>query len=46
MDNLSSALEFRPRSRPLMMGGVPWLPRITDKARASLRGTIDDYVYP
>jgi len=28
------------------MGGVPWLPRITDKARAKLRGTIGDYIYP
>ncbi len=46
MDKLSSAAEFRPRSRPLMMGGVRWLPRITDKARATLRGTIGDYIYP
>jgi hypothetical protein len=28
------------------MGGVPWLPRITDKARAHLRGNIGDYIYP
>jgi|TARA_Y100000814_G_scaffold287631_1_gene258002 hypothetical protein len=46
MDNLNSAAEFRPRSRTLMMGSVPWLPRITDKARATLRGTIGDYIYP
>jgi len=46
MDKLSSTMEFRPRSRPLTMGGVPWLPRITDKARATLRGTIGDYIYP
>ncbi len=29
-----------------MIGGVPWLPRISDKARAFLRGTIGDYIYP
>ena len=46
MDNLNSAAEFRPRSRTLMMGSVPGLPRITDKARATLRGTIGDYIYP
>ena len=46
MDELSSAVDFRPRSRPLAMGGIPWLPRITDKARAKLRGGIGDYVYP
>ncbi len=46
MDKLSSAVDFRPRSRPLAMGGIPWLPRITDKARAMLRDTIGDYVYP
>ena len=45
-DKLSNAVDFRPRSRPLIMGGVPWLPRITDKARAYLRGTIGDYIYP
>lgn len=46
MDDLSASVDFRPRSRQLAMGGVPWLPRITDKARAKLRGTIGDYVYP
>jgi hypothetical protein len=46
MDQLSPAVDFRPRSRQLTMGGMPWLPRITDKARAKLRGTIGDYVYP
>ncbi|MDA0746609.1 MAG: DUF5069 domain-containing protein [bacterium] len=46
MDPLSSAVEFRPRARSLVMGGVPWLPRITDKARAKLRGNIGDYIYP
>ena len=46
MDQLSPAVDFRPRSRQLTMGGLPWLPRITDKARAKLRGTIGDYIYP
>lgn len=46
MDSMISAAEFRPRSRQLMMGGIRWLPRITDKARATLRGTIGDYIYP
>ena len=46
MDKLSSAVDFRPRSRQLYMGDMPWLPRITDKARAKLRGCIGDYVYP
>ena len=46
MDQLSPAVDFRPRSRQLTMGGMPWLPRITDKARAHLRGTIGDYIYP
>lgn len=46
MDQLSPSVDFRPRSRQLSMGGVPWLPRITDKARAKLRGTIGDYIYP
>ncbi len=46
MDKLSPAIDFRPRSRQLYMAGMPWLPRITDKARAKLRGTIGDYIYP
>ncbi len=46
MDPFSAAVDFRPRSRHLAMGGVPWLPRITDKARAKLQGTIGDYIYP
>ena len=31
MDKLSSAVDFRPRSRQLYMGDMPWLPRITEK---------------
>ncbi len=46
MDPLHGAIEFRPRGRSLAMGGIPWLPRITDKARAMLRGNLGDYIYP
>jgi hypothetical protein len=46
MDTMHESIEFRPRGRTLAMGGIPWLPRITDKARAMLRNNIGDYVYP
>ena len=46
MDSMHQAVDFRPRSRVLAMGGIPWLPRITDKARAKLRDGIGDYIYP
>ncbi len=39
-------LDWKPRSRDLVIGGIPWLARITDKARAKLGGTIGDYIYP
>ncbi len=46
MDTMNESIEFRPRGRTLAMGGIPWLPRITDKARAMLRNNIGDYIYP
>ncbi len=46
MDTMHESIEFRPRGRTLAMGGIPWLPRITDKARAMLQNNIGDYVYP
>jgi|GEM_PF-1316681 hypothetical protein len=46
MDSMFNSVEFRPRSRVLAMGGIPWLPRITDKVRAKLRDGIGDYIYP
>ncbi len=46
MDTMHASIEFRPRGRTLAMGGIPWLPRITDKARAMLRNNIGDYIYP
>ncbi|MEW6750259.1 MAG: DUF5069 domain-containing protein [Candidatus Latescibacterota bacterium] len=41
-----SVLDFKPRARGMLIGGIPWLARITDKARASLAGRIGDYIYP
>ncbi len=41
-----SQIDFRPRSRTLIIGGIPWLARISDKARARIAGNIGDYVYP
>ena len=38
--------EWKPRSRSLVIGGLPWLARMTDKARAKVEGTIGDYIYP
>ncbi len=40
------ALDWKPRSRDLVIGGIPWLARIKDKAQAKLDGTIGDYIYP
>ena len=39
-------LDWKPRGRDLVIGGVPWLARIADKARASMTGAIGDYIYP
>ncbi|MFQ6041169.1 MAG: hypothetical protein ACE5PV_09965 [Candidatus Poribacteria bacterium] len=39
-------LDWKPRGRDLVIGGLPWLARITDKARAKLDSTIGDYIYP
>jgi hypothetical protein len=30
----------------LVIGGIPWIARMSDKARAKADGTIDDYIYP
>lgn len=37
--------EWKPRSRDVLIGGVPWLARMTDKARAKADGTIGEYIY-
>ena len=39
-------LDWKPRHRDMVIGNIPWLARITDKARAKLNGTIGDYIYP
>ena len=42
----STVLDFKPRARGLVVGDIPWLARISDKARAHLEGRIGDYIYP
>ena len=42
----SNSLEFKPRARGLIVGGIPWLARISDKARARAAGRLGAYVYP
>ena len=42
----SDNLEFKPRARGLIVGGLPWLARISDKARARAAGRLGAYVYP
>jgi len=37
---------FEPRDGKLALGGIPWLARMIDKARAKADGTIGDYIYP
>jgi hypothetical protein len=46
MTSEEDLVEFKPRGRTLIIGGLPWLARITDKVRAHLEGRIGDYVYP
>lgn len=38
--------DFKPRARDLVLGGIPWIARMADKARAKADGTIGDYIYP
>lgn len=42
----SQVLDFKPRARGMVIGDIPWLARIADKARAKLAGRIGDYIYP
>jgi len=42
----SDSLEFKPRARGLIIGDLPWLARISDKARARAAGRLGAYVYP
>jgi hypothetical protein len=38
--------EWKPRGRDVVIGGIPWLARMSDKARAKAASTIGDYIYP
>ena len=42
----SRTLDFKPRARSMVIGDIPWLARIADKARAHLSGRLGDYIYP
>ena len=42
----SQSFDFKPRARGLVIGDIPWLARITDKARATEEGRIGAYIYP
>jgi hypothetical protein len=44
--NENDLLDFKPRARGMLMGGIPWLARISDKARARQEGRIGEYLYP
>ncbi|HHW10599.1 MAG TPA: DUF5069 domain-containing protein [Firmicutes bacterium] len=39
-------MEFKPRGPEVMLGGIYWLARMIDKARAKADGNIGDYEYP
>lgn len=41
-----SVSEFHPRPGNLELGGIRWLPRMIDKARAKAGGYIGEYIYP
>jgi hypothetical protein len=38
--------EWKPRPRTRVVGGIEWLARMSDKARAKAKGTIGAYIYP
>ncbi len=39
-------MNFIPRSGDLQAGGISWLPRMIDKARARHRQNLGEYTYP
>ena len=45
-NNIPSEEEFQPRPRDLVIGGIPWIARMSDKARAKADGSIGEYIYP
>ncbi|MBI3969749.1 MAG: DUF5069 domain-containing protein [Chloroflexi bacterium] len=38
--------EWKPRPRDVVVGGIEWVARMSDKARAKARGTVGAYIYP
>ena len=38
--------EWKPRPRSTVIGGIEWLARMSDKARAKAGGTVGAYIYP
>jgi hypothetical protein len=38
--------EWKPRPRTRVVGGIEWVARMSDKARAKAKGTIGAYIYP
>ena len=42
----SGSFDFKPRARGTIIGGIPWLARISDKARAKQTDRIGAYIYP
>ena len=40
------ALDWKARHRDMFIGDIPWLARISDKARAKLEGILGEYIYP
>ena len=43
---VSAMSEWKPRGRDVLIGNIPWLARVADKAKAKAEGTIGDYIYP
>ncbi len=39
-------MRFEPRDGNLTLGGIPWMARMVDKARAELEGNLGDYIFP
>lgn len=37
---------WKPRGRDVVIGGIPWLARMADKAWAKLYGDLNGYIYP
>ena len=44
--SLAKNLDFKPRARGMIIGDIPWLARIADKARARSQERLGDYLFP